>query len=72
MNKTSLLKIEEEVASLPSSEQLRLLERLIHRMRKPNTKPAASSLDVLYGMGKGVWHPQDAQEYVNQIREDRL
>jgi hypothetical protein len=71
LNKTSLLKIEEEVASLPSSEQLRFLERLIHRMRKPPCKPA-SSWDALYGIGKGVWHQQDAQEYVNQMREDRL
>lgn len=71
MSKSLLLKIEEEVASLPSSEQLCLLERLIHRMRKPHRR-IASSLDALYGMGKEVWHQQDAQEYVNQMREDRL
>jgi len=71
MSRTSLLKIEEEIASLPSSEQLRLLERLIHRMRKPLPRPA-SSWDTIYGIGKGAWQQQDAQEYVNQIREDRL
>ena len=40
------------------------------RIRKTETRPAAS-WNELYGLGKGVWDGQDAQEYVNEMREDR-
>ena len=70
MSKVSLQKIEEELSSLPPTEQLRLMERLIHRMRKTKRKDV-TSWDELYGLGKGVWDGQDAQEYVDEIREDR-
>lgn len=26
----------------------------------------------LYGLGKGLWKGEDAQEYVNRLREDRI
>lgn len=26
----------------------------------------------LYGLGKGLWADEDAQEYINRLREDRL
>jgi hypothetical protein len=26
----------------------------------------------LYGLGKGLWKEQDAQEYVNRVREHRI
>ncbi len=26
----------------------------------------------LYGLGKGLWNGEEAQEYVNRLREDRI
>jgi hypothetical protein len=74
MGRVSLRKIEEDVSLLSSQEQLLLVERLIHRMR--TAKPAsqtveAAAWDELYGLGKGVWQGQDAQEHVTNLREDR-
>lgn len=74
MAKVSLRKIEEDVSLLSSQEQLLLVERLIHRMRtvKPESqKGEAAAWDELYGLGKGVWQGQDAQEHVTTLREDR-
>jgi len=28
--------------------------------------------EALYGLGKGLWKKEDAQEYVNRLREDRI
>ena len=26
----------------------------------------------LYGLGKGLWNGEDAQDYVNRLRDDRV
>ncbi|MBI5748466.1 MAG: hypothetical protein HZA00_05015 [Nitrospinae bacterium] len=68
-----LKKIEEEIGRLTSQEQLKLIERIIHQLKKEQgiTK---KELDwsKLYGLGKGLWKGEDAQEYINRAREDRL
>jgi hypothetical protein len=64
--------LEREAESLPSQEQLKLVEILIHKLR--NTRLARNiSLDwtKLYGLGKGIWKGEDAQAYVGRLREDR-
>jgi hypothetical protein len=35
---------------------------------------AKTELDwkALYGLGKGLWKDEDAQEYVNRLREERV
>jgi hypothetical protein len=71
-NKT-LTKIEKEIDKLTSDQQLKLLERLIHRI-KLMKKRHKRELDwkKLYRLGKGLWNNEDAQEYVNWSRQDRL
>ncbi len=66
-------KIEEEIGRLTSHEQLKLVEKIIHQLKKGRgiTK---KELDwsKLYGLGKGLWKGEDAQEYINRAREDRI
>lgn len=73
MPRTSTLgKIEKEIEKLSPKEQLKLVEKLAHQLRK--TGMAVKKLDwkSLYGLGKGLWKGEDAQEYVNRLREDRM
>ena len=65
-------KIEKEIKDLSPQEQLKLLETLVHHLRKIYL-PLTKELDwkKLYGLGKGLWEKEDAQKYVNRLREDR-
>ena len=70
--KLTLEKIERESERLTPQEQLKLVERLIHRLRKIGIVEEKSlEWRRLYGFGKGLWEGEDAQEYVNRLREDR-
>ncbi|MBI4685578.1 MAG: hypothetical protein HY755_10300 [Nitrospirae bacterium] len=68
----TLDKIEKEVERLTPKEQLKLLEKLAHQLKKTGVA-MKKELDWkgLYGLGKGLWKGKDAQEYVNRLREDR-
>jgi len=68
----ALKKIEEEIDRLSPEEQLELAEKLFHQVRK-NSIAIKKALDwnKLYGMGKGLWKGEDAQTYVNRLREER-
>ena len=67
----TLEKIEKEIKRLTQQEQLKLVEKLAHQLRKTGLA-VKKELDwnKLYGMGKGLWK-EDAQEYVNRLREER-
>jgi hypothetical protein len=69
----ALEKIEKEIEGLTPQEQLKLVERLAHQLRKTGLA-MKKELDwnKLYGLGKGLWKGEDAQEYVNRLREDRI
>ena len=74
MPKRSLLrKIEKEAEGLTPQEQLKLVERLVQKLRRSGLM-LKKELDwnELYGLGKGVWKGEDAQEYVNRLREERV
>lgn len=69
---STLEKIEKEIESLSPRDQLKLAEKLAHQLRRTGF-PVNKDLDWenLYGLGKGLWKGEDAQEYVNLLREDR-
>ncbi|MFQ6091357.1 MAG: hypothetical protein ACE5OR_01545 [bacterium] len=68
-----LEKIRREAQTLTHEEQLRLVEKLIHQLRETvSTDGKSLDLSNLYGLGKGLWKGEDAQEYVNGLREDRI
>jgi hypothetical protein len=66
-------KIESQIMNLPVSEQIHLIERIARRVRSVQTKSGiALNWNDLYGMGKRIWSGDDAQDYVNRAREDRI
>jgi hypothetical protein len=68
----NLEKIESQIMNLPVSEQIHLIERIARRVRAVQTKSGvALNWSDLYGMGKGIWS-DDAQDYVNRAREERI
>ncbi len=69
----TLEKIEKEIENLTPQEQLKLVEKLAHQLRKTGLAMKKElSWNKLYGLGKGLWKGEDAQEYVNRLREDRI
>jgi len=69
----TLGKIEKEIERLSPKDQLKLVEKLAHRLRKSGIT-AKRDIDWkgLYGLGKGLWMDEDAQAYVNRLREERV
>ncbi|MFX0065727.1 MAG: hypothetical protein ACFFC7_26435 [Candidatus Hermodarchaeota archaeon] len=71
--KLRLEQIEKAIEGLTPQEQLKLVEKIIHNLRnKTMTKAKQLDWDLLYGLGKGLWKDEDAQDYVNKLREDRI
>lgn len=69
----NLEKIESQIINLPVSEQILLIERIARRVRSVQIKSGiALNWSDLYGMGKGIWREDDAQNYVNRAREERI
>lgn len=64
--------IEREIEKLKPQEQLKLVRRLTHRLGKTRVS-VKKELDwkEFYGLGKGLWKKEDAQKYVNRLREER-
>lgn len=65
--------IEKEIEGLSPQEQLKLVEKLAHQLRKTG-RMIKKDLDWkgLYGLGKGLWKNEDAQDYVDRLRKDRV
>jgi hypothetical protein len=65
-------KIEKEIERLSPKDKLKLVEKLAHQLRKSGTT-VKKELDWkgLYGLGKGLWKGEDAQQYVSRLREER-
>ncbi|HSB06967.1 MAG TPA: hypothetical protein VLK23_17460 [Thermodesulfobacteriota bacterium] len=68
-----LEKIQKEIEKLSPKDQLKLVEKVAYQLRKSGVA-VKRDLDwkSLYGLGKGLWKGEDAQEYVNRLREDRV
>lgn len=64
--------VEKDIENLTSQEQLKLLEKIANLLRKtyPSEKKSVD-WSRLYGLGKGLWFGEDAQEYVHRLREER-
>ncbi len=68
----TLEKIEKESKELTPDDKLKLVEIIVHQLREPElTGKKPLDLSKLYGLGKGLWE-KDAQDYVNQLRENRI
>ena len=72
---TLVEKLEKEAERLTPKDLLELVDRLVHRLSLREEELAKEELldwRDLYGLGKGLWTGEDAQEYVNRLREDRI
>ncbi len=71
-NHNSLEDIWKAANNLPPEEQLELVEKLIHTLRRKDSiqERCVDWID-LCGLGRGLWEGDDAQDYVNRLREDR-
>jgi len=68
----TLEKIEKQAERLTPQEQLRLVDKLIHQLTRAGlTQEKPLDWSKLYGLGKGLWKGNNAQEYVNKLREER-
>lgn len=73
MVKNILEEIEREAKKLSPEEQLLLIEKLVHKLKKEKyNKKRYYAWSKLYGLGKGLWEKEDAQGYINRLREDRV
>jgi hypothetical protein len=72
MEESPLQAIENQAAKLSLRDHIRLMETLARQLRaKSESTRHGLDWSTLYGMGKGLWGNQDAQDYVNGLREDR-
>lgn len=62
---------EQHIKSLPSHEQLKLVELIARKMaRHRDAKHPKRSIMELHGLGAEIWEGIDAQEYVNELRRE--
>jgi hypothetical protein len=63
---------ERHIKSLPSSEQLQLVELIAKNIASTteNARPKTRSIMELEGLGAEIWEGIDAQEYVNELRKE--
>ena len=72
MSQTQLLDIEKQAADLSLDDHIRLMERLVQQLAcKSRKSQERYDWSALYGLGKGLWAGEDAQAYVDRMREDR-
>ena len=69
---SGLKKIKREVENLSSRDQRKLMEQLSRRLRQAKSRRGSLNWAKLYGLGKGIWNGEDAQVYVDRLREDRV
>jgi hypothetical protein len=71
-DQNSLEQIEQIIFKLPFQQQLELIGKMVEHLREQNFKSNDEEFDweEFYGIAKGLWN-EDAQEYVNHLREDR-
>ena len=65
-------KIERELENLSLKDQQKLVARLAQRLRQGQREKKSRDWAKLYGLGKGLWNGEDAQVYVDRLREDRV
>jgi len=60
-----------KIIAKTSDENAGKMMKELQRLEKSTRTRKKLDWNKLYGLGKGLWD-EDAQEYVNRLREDRL
>lgn len=58
------------VKPLPDKEKLRLIAKVSSDLAEGDNEKPKRSLLELEGLGKEIWEGIDAQEYVNELRDE--
>lgn len=58
------------VKPLPEKEKLRLIAKVSNDLAETENEKPRRSLLELEGLGKEVWEGVDAQEYINELRNE--
>lgn len=58
------------IKPLPNKEKLRLLAKVSNDLAETEIEKPKRSLLELEGLGKEIWEGIDAQEYVNELRNE--
>ncbi len=63
---------EQYIRPLTLEQKLRLLAKIAEHLSAecPSAPPQKQSIMELHGLGAEIWKGIDAQEYVNQLREE--
>jgi hypothetical protein len=63
---------QQHIKSIPVSEQLELISLISKKLIIPSESKKQRSLLELEGLGHEIWQEIDAQEYVDELRDESL
>ena len=66
----TVTEIIEQAKGLSAAERKLLVKLLVDTLDVPDTAPHQHRITELRGLGKEIWEGVDAQEYVNQLRDE--
>jgi hypothetical protein len=58
------------IKPLPDKEKLRLIAKVSNDLANDETEKKKRSIMELHGLGKEIWKGIDAQEYLNELRDE--
>ena len=61
---------ERQIKPLPRAARLRLLARIAQDLAAADEEQGDRSIMELHGLGAEIWHGIDAQQYVNELRDE--
>ncbi|PKP57686.1 MAG: hypothetical protein CVT88_06800 [Candidatus Altiarchaeales archaeon HGW-Altiarchaeales-1] len=70
----TLERVKKEIENMLPEEQLNLIDILIHKLISQRVVRKKTTVNIadFYGLCRGMWNNEDAQEYVNKLREERI
>jgi hypothetical protein len=61
---------EQQIKPLPRAVRLQLLARIAQDLAVPDEPQRDRSIMELHGLGAEIWRGIDAQQYVNELRDE--
>lgn len=61
---------EQQIKPLPRAARLQLLARIAQDLAQLDEQPQNRSIMELHGLGAEIWQGIDAQQYVNELRDE--
>ena len=61
---------EQQIKPLPRAARLQLLARIAQDLAEPEAQKRARSIIELHGLGAEIWQGIDAQQYVDEQRDE--